>query len=86
MSLTPKSPLRADHRFLQRFISVVLGGKVENIPEEFSRVSQVFVKAGGSWKGIFLGSPKDMDLLRRILKVAQEKGYLTKKHTWGANG
>ena len=86
MSVDPKSPLRADHRFIQRYISVVLGGKVENVPEEFSRVSAVFVKAGGSWLKIFQGSPQDVDLLKRVLKVAHKKGFLTLKRTWGAKG
>lgn len=80
----PKTPLRADHRFIQHYINVVLGGKVEDVPEEFDLVSRIFLKAGGSWKRIFSGSPKDVELLKRVLKVAYKVGRLTKKKHWGA--
>lgn len=83
-SMNPKVPVRADHRFIQKYITVVLGGKVENVPEEFSLVSKVFIKAGGSWEKVFMGSPEDVELLKKVLKTAYEKGYLTKKYKWEA--
>ncbi len=86
MSADPKNPVRADHRFIQKYIGVVLGGKVEEVPAEFNLVSKVFVKAGGSWQRIFAGSPEDVELLKQVLKVAFKKGYLTKKMHWEANG
>lgn len=86
-SLDTKTPVRADHRFIHQLISVTLDGKVEEIPAEFDRVSRVFQKAGGSWMRLFRGSPKDVSLLKKILKVAHKKGYLTKKSKWnGTNG
>ena len=84
-TIDPKTPLRADHRFLRKLISVTLGGKVEHVPSEYDRVSEVFGKAGGSWRRVFEGSPKDIGLLKQILKVALAKGYLTKKQTWNRN-
>ena len=82
----PKVPVKASHRFLQKFISINLSGKVEHVPSEFDRVVRVFRKAGGRWEGIFRGNPRDIDLLKRVLKVAYEKGYLTRKEKWGARG
>lgn len=80
--LNPKVPLQADHRYLKKLTSVVLGGKAEPRPEEFDRVSRVFLKLGGSWERLFKGSPDEVDRIRRVLKVAFKKGYLTKKENW----
>ncbi len=77
-----RSPVRADHRFLRRMITVTLGGKLEHVPAEFEKVTRVFAKAGGSWERIFRGSPDDLNLIKRVLKVAFDKGYLTKKWIW----
>lgn len=79
----PKSPLRSDHRFIKRVIQTILEGKVEYVPAEFDLVGRVFTKAGGSWIRIFQGgSPKDIGLLKRILRRALKGGYLTKKYQW----
>lgn len=77
-------PARADHRYIKKILQSIMGGKVEYIPGEFDRVSRVFSKVGGSWVRVFRGgSPQDIALLKRILRVAKEKGYITKKHNWG---
>lgn len=82
--ITPVSPLRADHRFLKKLVSSLLGGKVEEVPSEFDFVSKMFLKAEGSWERVFRGSPWDIQLLKEILKWALKKGKLTKKRVWGA--
>jgi len=83
MSVNPRSPVKANHRFMQKMMSVVLSGKVEHVPAEFDLISQVFKKAGGSWEKLFHGSPQEFSLLRKVMKVALDKGYLTKKQQWG---
>ena len=81
-NMDPKTPVRADHRYIHKVIQTILGGKVLEIPSEFSRVSRVFSKAGGSWERIFDGSIDDISLLKKVIKVAFKKGYLTKKEPW----
>lgn len=82
--ISPTSPLRADHRFLKKLVSSLLGGKVEEVPSEFDFVSTIFLKAGGSWERIFKGSPRDVQMVKEIFKWAFKKGKLTKKRAWGA--
>lgn len=81
-TMTPKWPIRADHRFLMKLIKLTLDGKVVPLPDEFDRVSRVFSKAGGSWQRVFHGSPEDVDLLKTVLKTAYKYGYLTKTGDW----
>ena len=82
-SSDPKSPVRADHRFIRKVMQSMLGGKVEFVPEEFDLIGRVFAKAGGSWIRVFQGgSPTDIALLKQIIKLAEKKDYLTKKHDW----
>lgn len=80
--MDPKAPVRADHRFIKKLLSTSLEGKVAEIPREFSRISRVFSKAGGSWKRVFGGSVRDVDLLRKIIKLSYKRGLLTKKGKW----
>jgi hypothetical protein len=82
--LSPKVPVRADHRFIKKMLKTVLNGKVLEIPSEFSRISRVFSRAGGSWERVFRGSPCDTVLLQKVLKVAYKKGYLTKQESWSS--
>lgn len=82
MSVTPKWPVRADHRFIHKLAAMVLGGRILPRPDEYDRVSRVFIKAGGSWQRIFNGSAEDIDRLKAVLKVAFKNGYLTKKEAW----
>jgi len=83
MDIDPRSPVRADHRFIKKLTVSTLEGKVEYVPEEFSLISDVFVRAGGSWERVFKGSPTDIRKLKKVLKAAYEKGQMTKKHKWG---
>jgi len=81
----PKSPLRADYRLLKYLTGSVLDGKVEPTPDEFDRVCRVFQKAGGSWARLFQGSPKDIILMKEVLKAANKLGYLTKRPNWNGD-
>jgi hypothetical protein len=75
----PKSPLRADHRFLHQIISTQMGGKVEELTDsECIRVSAAFRTAGGSWERVFKGSPDDILLLKQVLQIALKDGVLRK--------
>jgi hypothetical protein len=78
----PRVPVRADHRFIKKVISTTLKGKVVEIPSEFSRISRVFSKAGGSWERLHKGSVRDILLLKKVVKVAFDKGHLTKQENW----
>lgn len=81
-SLTPHSPLRADTRYILKLIKVGFKSKADPRPSEVRRVSRVFSKAGGSWGRVFEGSIEDIALLKRIIKVAIKKGYMTKREKW----
>jgi hypothetical protein len=52
-------------------------------PEEMNRVGSVFRLAGGSWERVFEGSVTDLNLLKRVIKVAVKKGVFTKTQKWG---
>ena len=80
--LDPKVPLRADHRFLKKLVSLS-AKNADPTPAEFNHVSRVFSTLGGSWERVFRGSPDDIQLLKRLLKLALKHGYLTKKESWG---
>jgi len=82
--LNPRSPVRADHRYLQTLMQSILGGKVELVPEECDMISRVFLKAGGSWQRLFQGSPQDTSLLKRIIRHAHKTKRLTPKRNWTA--
>ena len=79
----PNDLNRADYRMIKKIMQMSLDGKVEHVPAEYERILRVFSKAGGSWQRLFQGgSPKDMALLKLVIKVAYKKGFLTKKHKW----
>ena len=67
--------LRADHRVINKLCTT--NGKSNVSTETLSKISDVFVKAGGSWEKIFKGSPGDhtllIDSLKWVFKHAQEK-------------
>lgn len=67
---------------IRRLMDLTLKGKVVQVPSECDRVARVFLRAGGSWESVFRGSAFDIKLLKRILKVAYKKGYLTKMEPW----
>lgn len=77
--MMPSDPTRADHRYIKYQLKNFLNKKpVLEDPREYDRVCNVFHRAGGSWERLFKGSVRDVVLLRRILKLAIEKGYLSK--------
>lgn len=80
----PKVPIRADQRFIQKLIKSTISEKVESIPEEYNRIAYVFNRSGGSWSRLFHGSPEDIGLLKKVIKVAFDKGYLSKRHKWSS--
>lgn len=84
MSMSGSSPVKASHRFLLTVATSLIGGdkSYSPTPEELDRVSAVFVRAGGSWERLFGGSGKDVDLAKRVMRVAAKKGHLTPKPDW----
>jgi len=80
--ISPTFPVRADYRFLRRLVSSLFSGKVDEKPEEFDKVTEVFIKVGGSWERVFQGSPVDVKLLKDVLRWAFKKGILSKKVSW----
>ena len=80
--MDPLVPSRADYRFIRKILSSTYGSKVSHIPEEYDVVCRVFFRSGGSWERLFLGSSKDLSLLKTILKVAFKNGHLTKAPVW----
>jgi len=82
--VTPKTPPRADQRYIHALLDTVLAGKVEHVPAEYDLLSRVFLKAGGSWSRLFKGSPVDVDLLKRVCRRAFKLDLLTKKRKWEA--
>ena len=82
MAVDPKTPLRADWRFLQQLLNTVLSDKVEHVPAEYSMLGRFFLLAGGSWEKVFRGDPAQVELLKRILKAAHKRHLLTRKYKW----
>lgn len=80
--VTPKEPIRADHRYILKLTAVLLSSKVEYRPSEISRVSRVFSQLGGSWVSLFHGSPTEISRLKKVIQTAYKNGYLTKKESW----
>lgn len=77
-SITVTKPVRADHRLITRLLDMSKG-KYQQMATEYDRISSVFQKAGGSWEKLFKGSVDDLSLLKKAIKVAIAKGYVTKK-------
>ena len=81
---TPTSPTSSYHRLLRTMVT--LNHEDEGLsptPKELDLVAKVFVKAGGSWEKLAKGSVDDFDLMRRVIKVAIKKGYISKSPKWG---
>jgi hypothetical protein len=82
---SPETPVQAHHRLLKSLMMLSPGGKdLDPRPEEMDLVARVFLKAGGSWAGVFQGSVEEMGLLRKTIKLASKRGVFTKKSQWGA--
>jgi hypothetical protein len=81
---TPTLPVKANHRLMKRLVAISKkGNTVDPRPEELDMCARIFKKAGGSWERLFKGGVDDMVLLKRVVKVAIQQGYLTKKLKWG---
>ena len=80
--MSPKEPVRADHRIIKKVISTSLKGDVVEIPSEFDHISRVFSRAGGSWERLFRGSVDEILRLRKVIKIAYKHGHLTKQGKW----
>jgi len=81
---TPTSPTAAYHRLLQAILKTHFDGEnLQPSPRELDRVSNVFTKAGGTWVGAFKGSIDDIELLKKVIKIAVKKGVLSKAPKWG---
>lgn len=81
--IMPSDPPRADHRLLQYIVETFYGKKgVRSDPGEFDKVSNIFGLMGGSWERVFKGSAKDINLLKKIVKIAIDKGVISKAPVW----
>ena len=77
-------PIRADHRYIVQMLNSSFKDKrVDPTPEEIDLLCEVFGKAGGSWERLFLGSAKDVGLLRKVVSAAIQRGTLTIQPAWG---
>lgn len=81
--IMPSDPPRADHRLIKYVVETFYGKKgVQSDPREFDKVSNVYALMGGSWERLFKGSAKEINLLKKIVKIAIEKGVISKKPKW----
>ena len=81
MSLTPTSPVRADHRFIQKLVDIGGKGGVVYLPREYTELSDMFIRYGGSWEKLFKGSPQEVSRLKGLLKFAIKQGLITSKES-----
>lgn len=81
MKQTPTHPLRSHHRMM---LTMLKGKSFDPTPDELECVSRVFIKAGGSWERLFKGAVEDNALLRKVLKIARKKGFLSKVSNWAS--
>lgn len=84
MSLNPRTPLRANHRFIRLVLNTMGEKSIVHIESEYDRVSRVFGKAGGSWAAVFQGDIEQINLLKKVIKFAVKRGFITK--SWEATG
>ena len=82
--MTATTPVKASHRFLLTVATSLMGGgkSYDPTPKELDFVSRIFIRAGGSWRRLFRGSVDDVNLVKRIMRIAGKKGYLTLKSNW----
>lgn len=67
---------------MRTMLSINHKEKLRPQPVELDLISRVFKKAGGSWERVFKGSIRDMVLLKKVMKIAVDKGRITKPPTW----
>ena len=81
-TLDPLRPSRADQRLIHKILDTSYSGSVVHTNDGYEIVTRVFQRAGGSWERLFLGSYKDLGLLKLVIKVAVQKNYIPKASVW----
>ena len=77
------TPIRADYRIMKDILTTSFGqAGVSPTPKDLDLVSKVFLRAGGSWEQVFLGSVKDVALLKKTLKAAIDGKHMTLSPVW----
>jgi len=61
-----------------KVVKLTGGNGALRIDSEMTRISNVFRRLGGSWTGFFKGSIDDVTLLKKVVRFAMKKGYVTK--------
>lgn len=69
---------------MQQLLTIGDGDSLSPTPRELDRVARGFQRCGGSWVKLHQGSIDDLNLLRKLLKIAAKNGLLTKAPKWGA--
>jgi len=81
-TLSPITPIQANHRFIQKCIRISCDGAEER-QEEIEHINDIFLRFGGSWEKIFKGDPEHIYSLKKIIKIAFKNGRISKKPDWG---
>jgi hypothetical protein len=76
----PLFPVRADYRIVKKLLNSSY--KVVHLPDEYDVIVKVFDRAGGSWREIFEGNILHLRLLKRVIRVAYKRGYVTRAPKW----
>jgi hypothetical protein len=79
--INPVEPVRADYRKMLLLLREHKD-KFDPTPEELEKLSRVFVRFGGSWEALSKGDPSQVVKLRKVLNVACDQGYISKKKDW----
>lgn len=81
--LLPSDPSRADYRMIRKLVEFsTKKGKYIVTPQGCDRIGKVFQRCGGSWERLFLGSTRDLTLLKKIVKVALKAKVFDREPTW----
>lgn len=83
MGASLQVPMRADHRMILKIIDLVLSDADPRL-DDVNRIARVFCKAGGSWERLFNGSPRDVALLKKLVRIAHKKKLVQLKSKWGS--
>lgn len=80
--LDPLTPSRADYRLIHKLLDSSFAGQVIHTEQAYDLILKVFQHAGGSWERLFMGSSKDIGLLKKVIAVAFKKDHLPKTPQW----
>lgn len=81
--MADETPVRADFRYMKELLPMVAKEALNPVPEQLGKVARVFARAGGDWIRLFQGSERDINLLKKVLKIAVKKGHISKAPDWG---